>query len=64
MVKGHLTGCGLHGYSLVSGPFNRSIKYTFLFLNNFFLFVSSVCLFVVFIFISISLNHGGLVNCA
>ena len=27
--KGHLSGCGLHGYSLVSFLFNRSIQYGF-----------------------------------
>ena len=30
MVKGHLTGCGLHGYSLVPLVFKRSIDLAFL----------------------------------
>ena len=50
MVKGHITGCGLHGYSLVVYVlFNRSIlllvfKYFFL-VSNLVLFI---CLFVLF----------------
>ena len=36
MVKG-LTACGLYGYSLVSVLLNRSIQYSWLFLNKIFL---------------------------
>ena len=33
-VKRDLTGCGLHGYSDYNFVFNRSIQYSYLFLNN------------------------------
>ena len=29
MVKGHLTGCGLHGYSLVPVFFNMATQYIY-----------------------------------
>ena len=50
MVKGHLTGCGLHGYSLVVYViFNRSI-YIYFFLYIFSCFkLGLVCSFVCFV---------------
>ena len=52
MVKGHLTGCGIDGYSLVTV---LSIKYSCSFLTkNIFVHVSSCCCY----FLSAKLPSG------
>ena len=50
--KGSLTGCGLHGYSLVSILFYRSIQYSCLFLyKNFLLLLACFVLLLLYIIV-------------
>ena len=50
--KGGITGCGLHEYNFVSVLFNRSIQYSWLYLNKSFLHLFSSVFVRLFVLLS------------